>query len=280
MLWFQRIMGIQKKGLLVVFSECMFLILFHLWGSCAFCIITHQVLSSFLLSISLICHLFTLNVFEVPMSISHLEWCDSPSYHVSLPLVSPFLQTILHTDWFNGQILSCHSLFWILQCLLITFRKKSRFLNSACKALHSLISYSLSDFICHHFFIHRWNPSHMELHVVSHHIMLYHTFLFLCLLPLQHTMYFPTLPCLLGEDLLLLQVYSFVTFTRLNYKLLLLDSSSILYTLWRPLFSLYCSYLFMSASATRLWAPWEQEMSHSFLYLKCLGNAWHIVDTQ
>lgn len=41
--------------------------------------------------------------------------------------------------------MSCHSLFWILQCLLITFRKKSRFLNSACKALYSLSSYSLSD---------------------------------------------------------------------------------------------------------------------------------------
>lgn len=114
MLWFQRIMGIQKKGLLVVFSECMFLILFHLWGSCAFCIIIHQVLSSFLLSISPICHLFTLIAFEVPMSIFHLECCDSPSYHVSLPLVSPFLQTILHIYWSNGHILSCHFLFWIL----------------------------------------------------------------------------------------------------------------------------------------------------------------------
>lgn len=227
MLWFQRIMGIQRKGLLVIFSECMFLILFLLWGSCTFCI-THQVLSSFLLSIFLIFHLFILIAFEVPMSISHLECCDSFSYHVSLRLVSPFLQTILHTDWSNGQILSCHSLFWILQCLLIIFRKKSRFLNSACKALHSLISYSLSDFICHQFFIHRWNTSHMELHVVPHHIMFYHTSLFLCLLSLQHTMCFHTLPCLPGEDLLLLQVYSVVTFIRLNYKLLLLGSSSIL----------------------------------------------------
>lgn len=72
---------------------------------------------------------------------------------------------------------------------------------------------------------------------------------------------------------ILLQVYSVVTFTRLNYKLLLLGSSSTLYTLWQALFSLYCSYLFMSVSATRLWAPWKQEMSHSFLYLKCLANA-------
>lgn len=54
-------------------------------------------LANYLLRISPVCHLFVLTAFTSPMSISHLDCCASPSYLVSLSLVSLVFQTILHT---------------------------------------------------------------------------------------------------------------------------------------------------------------------------------------
>lgn len=119
-------------GLWIIFLECMLFILFQPWGGFASCIIIHQVLSSFLLSISPACHLFTLPAFRVPMGP-----CDCPFSLLSFPLVSPLFQTILHLGWLDGHIQPCHSLLSILLYLLIASRTRSRFLSSTYKALHS-----------------------------------------------------------------------------------------------------------------------------------------------
>lgn len=188
----------------------MFLILFHFWGSFAFCIIIHQVLSSFLLSISLVCHLYPHCLWTT--CEPSVDCCESPSWLVSFPLVSPLFHTI-HAGSSNRQIWPCHSLLLILHCLLIASREKSKFLSHTYKALHPLFSYSFFGYIFHYFFMCSWNPSHMGLPVVPCHVMLYHTSLLFGLLSPQPRMSFPTLPCLPGEVLFLLQVWSVVTFS-------------------------------------------------------------------
>lgn len=203
----------------------MHVLLFHFWGRFDFCIII-QVLSSFLLSISPIFHLFTLTAFEVPINISHLDCCDSPWYQVSLPLFSPFFQTILHAGWSNGQIWLCHSLFCILQCLM-AYRKKSRFLSPAYKALHSLISFSLSDFIFYHCSYTDEIPdiwNHMWFPIIACFITLpcfcaYCFFSIQCLsLPsLFFSWWNPVSPSSLLSCHILCE--SFLDFIRLNYKL-------------------------------------------------------------
>lgn len=186
-------MGTQRKGgqgLLVVFSEHKFSVLFHFWGSFALHIIILQALPIFLPSISPI---FILIAFKLPMNVSHLDSYYSLSYLVFLTLVSPLFLTIFHAGWSNGKIWPHHFLLWLLQSPLIAPTKKSWFLSPAYKVLHSLISFSLFDITFYHPFIPRWNLSHMKLPVVPYNIKLYHAFLHLCLLSLQHTS-FPTLP--------------------------------------------------------------------------------------
>lgn len=158
-----------------------------------FYLVYHRVLSSFLICIFPICHLFTLTTFKLPMNISHLDCCVSPSYLVSFPLVSPLFQIILYTGWSNRHIWPCHSQkkisgFLVLYTKLFTYWYHILFLTSY------FTTSSQADEIPA-----IWN--YLWLPVIS------------CFFASVHTMSFSSLHCLPGEVLFLLQSYSVVIFS-------------------------------------------------------------------
>lgn len=114
--------------------------------------------------------------------------------------------------------------------------------------------------------------------MVPRHVLLCHASLLLCPLSPQPRMSLPTLLCIPGEVLFLLQVYLVVTFlhesfpdsTRLNDEVLSLGLPSALHTPWLALTSLYGSYSFMCLSPL---LDCELPESKECLVLLCIPSA-------